>query len=51
MSEGTEAAYTAFNPQSRDIMMTKIGNIPPKQEIKIILSYTHVNSIVCNMFY
>lgn len=28
-----------------------VGNIRPKQTVKVIVTYVHINSLVCNTFY
>jgi len=51
MSEGAGAAYGEYSPQNRDIMKMVVGNIAAKQEVKVILTYIHANSLVNNTFY
>lgn len=51
VKEGGGAALGEYNPLSRDIMKMRVGNIAPRQTVKILLTYVHTNSLVCNTFY
>jgi hypothetical protein len=51
LKEGTGVAYSEFNPRSRDIMKMIVGNIAPKQTVKVVMTYAHANSLVCNTYY
>ncbi len=39
------------SPNAKDIMKIKLGNIEPKQEIKVKLAFIHTVSVVNNTFY
>jgi hypothetical protein len=49
--EGGGAALGEYNSLSRDIMKMQVGNIAPRQTVKIVLTYLHSNSLLCNALY
>lgn len=51
VDEGRIAAYGQISHESRDIMSVMIGNIAPKEEVKIQISYIEELGITLNTFY
>lgn len=51
VKQGKKAAYGELNADSKDILTLKIGNVPPKETVKIEISYLQELSLSCNTFY
>ena len=49
--EGRKAAYGELNADSKDILNLKVGNVPPKETVRIEIVYLQELTLSCNTFY
>lgn len=51
VKQGKQAAYGEIDPNSKDIMKLRIGNVAPQAEVKVEISYLHELALSFNTFY
>ena len=51
VEEGRKAAFGEVSTQSKDIFVLRVGNIPPREEVTVEISYLQELSLSCNTFY
>ncbi len=51
INEGKKAAYGELNADSKDILNLKVGNVPPKETVRIEIVYLQELTLACNTFY
>ena len=51
VEQGRKAAYGELNSDSKDILTLKVGNLPPKESVKVELVYLQELTLSLNTFY
>ena len=51
VEEGRRAVFGEVSPQSKDIFALRVGNIPPREEVTVEISFLQELSLSCNTFY
>jgi hypothetical protein len=51
VQQGKKAAYGELDPESKDILTLRVGNVPPGESVRIEIAYLQELSLANNTFY